>query len=344
MTTKPVRKAVLPAGGNSTRFLPATKAQPKAMLALVDRPAIQYVVEEAVGAGITDILVVTGRGTRAVADHFDRAPELERELELSGKLEALEHVRSVSDLANLHFVRQGQALGLGHAVGRARAFVGDDPFAVLLPDELMVDDSSLLKTMIAAYGEHGGSVVAFRDVPREEVSAYGVAEVEPEPVAESLLRLKGIVEKPDPADAPSSYIATGRYVFTPTIFECLERVRPGKGGEIQLTDAIALLILREPVYASVFEKGRYDVGTPLDFLIAAVELAADRPDIGPRFGEFLAAFGPGACRRSRWRWATRSASSPRPTCRRRRRCRPSPTRRWTGTRFALPTRPAHPSS
>ena len=228
MTTKPVRKAVLPAGGDSTRFLPATKAQPKAMLPLVDRPAIQYVVEEAVAAGITDILVVTGRGTRAVADHFDRAPELERELEESGKLEALAHVRSVSDLANLHYVRQGQALGLGHAVGRARAFVGDDPFAVLLPDDLMVDDSVLLKSMIAAYSEHGGSVVAFREVSRAEVSAYGVADVEPEPIAPSLLRLKGIVEKPAPEDAPSNFIATGRYVFTPTIFECLERVAPAR--------------------------------------------------------------------------------------------------------------------
>jgi UTP--glucose-1-phosphate uridylyltransferase len=290
MTTKPVRKAVLPAGGNSTRFLPATKAQPKAMLPLVDRPAIQYVVEEAVGAGITDILVITGRSTRALADHFDRAPELERELEVSGKLDALEHVRSVADLANLHFVRQGHALGLGHAVSRARAFVGDDPFAVLLPDDIMVDESSLLKRMIAAYGEHVGSVVAFREVAREDVGAYGVADVEPEPVAEGLLRLKGIVEKPAPADAPSNYIATGRYVFTPTIFECLERVPPGKGGEIQLTDAIGLLMLQEPVYASVFDKGRYDVGTPIDFLQAAVELAIDRPDIGPQFRHFLATF------------------------------------------------------
>ncbi len=290
MTTKPVRKAVLPAGGNSTRFLPATKAQPKAMLPLVDRPAIQYVVEEAVAAGITDILVVTGRVTRAVADHFDRAPELERELEEGGKLESLEHVRSIADLARLHYVRQGQALGLGHAVSVARAFVGDEPFAVLLPDELMVDDAALMKTMIAAHGEHGGSVVAFREVPKEDVGAYGVADVEPEPVAHALLRLKGIVEKPDPADAPSNLIATGRYVFSPTIFECLERVAPGKAGEIQLTDAISLLIEREPVYAAVFEKGRFDVGTPLDFLEAAVALAADRPDIGPAFRAFLSAF------------------------------------------------------
>lgn len=289
MTMKPVRKAVLPAGGNSTRFLPATKAQPKAMLPLVDKPAIQYVVEEAVLAGITDILVVTGRITRAVADHFDRAPELERELDTAGKADALEAVRSVSDMARMHYVRQGQALGLGHAVGVARAFVGDEPFAVLLPDDLMVDDATLLKNMIAASAEHAGSVVAFREVPRDEVSAYGVAEVDPEPVTEGLMRLRGIVEKPDPEDAPSTYIATGRYVFTPTIFECLERVRPGKGGEIQLTDAISLLILQEPVFAAIFEKGRFDVGTPLDFLQAAVQLTLDRPDLGPSFAEFLTA-------------------------------------------------------
>jgi UTP--glucose-1-phosphate uridylyltransferase len=260
------------------------------MLALLDNPAIQYVVEEAVAAGITDILVVTGRGTRAVADHFDRAPELERELESSGKLEALAHVRSTSDLARLHYVRQGEALGLGHAVLMGRAFVGDEPFAVLLPDDLMIDDAVLLRRMVAALDDHGGSVVAFRQVSQEEVSAYGVADVADGDVAPGLLPLRGIVEKPRVEDAPSNLIATGRYVFTPAIFDCLDKVTPGAGGEIQLTDGIALLTEREPVFAAVFEHGRHDVGTPLDFLEAAVTLAADRPDMGPAFLAFLTRF------------------------------------------------------
>jgi UTP--glucose-1-phosphate uridylyltransferase len=285
-----VRKAILPAAGNATRFLPATKAQPKAMLPLLDKPAIQYVVEEAVAAGITDILVVTGRGTRGVSDHFDRAPELERELETKGKPDELAQVTGATDLARLHFVRQGEAKGLGHAVSVGRAFVGDEPFAVLLPDDLMVDDAALLKSMVAAFDIHGGSVVAFQEMPLEEVVAYGVAAVDPEPVSDGLLRLRGFVEKPSIDEAPSRYGSTGRYVFTPAIFDCLERTTPGRNGEIQLTDAIALLLDEEPVFAKVFDKGRHDVGTPLDFLRTAVVLAADRPDMGPPFLEFLDRF------------------------------------------------------
>jgi UTP--glucose-1-phosphate uridylyltransferase len=288
MTT--VRKAVIPAAGNATRFLPATKAQPKAMLPLVDRPAIQYVVEEAAAAGITDVLVVTGRSTRGVADHFDRAPELEQELEAAGKVDALAQVRAASGLARMHYVRQGEARGLGHAVLTGRAFVGDEPFAVLLPDDLMLDDAALLRRMIAAHDRQGGSVVAFREVPHEEVGAYGVADVGAGEVEPGLLPLRGVVEKPAPADAPSDYIATGRYVFDPAIFECLEGVAPGRGGEIQLTDGIAGLIQRAPVFAAVFDEGRYDVGTPLDLLEAAVILAAGRPDIGPAFLDFLDGF------------------------------------------------------
>jgi UTP--glucose-1-phosphate uridylyltransferase len=285
-----VRKAVIPAAGLGTRFLPASKAQSKVMLAVIDKPAIQYVVEEAVGAGITDILVITGRTKGSIGDHFDRHPELEAELAQGGKEEALAQVRSLADMANIHYVRQGEPRGLGHAVSIGRAFVGNDPFAVLLPDDLMVDDSLLLRTMVEAYERHGGSVVAFRDVPREEVGAYGVADIEPDPVAEGLVRLRGIVEKPDPAVAPSTLIATGRYVFSPRIFECLERVQPGKGGEIQLTDGIAMLIEREPVFGAVFEHGRFDVGKPIDMLRAVVELAVDRPDLGPEFRSFLTAF------------------------------------------------------
>jgi len=287
--TPPVTKAVIPAAGLGTRFLPATKAQQKAMLPLLEKPAIQYVVEEAVEAGITDIIVVTGRGSRSIADHFDRAPELEEILEKSGKVVEAQAVREIAELANLHFVRQGEAKGLGHAVRCAEAFVGGAPFAVLLPDDLMIDGASLLKRMIAAFGEKGGSVVAFRDVPRDEVSAYGVADPA-EQVGESLYRLRGMVEKPAPAAAPSTLIATGRYVFTPAIFECIAGVRPGKGGEIQLTDAIALLLEREPLFGVVFDKGRYDVGTPIEHLKATVELAARHPELGPEFRAFLAEF------------------------------------------------------
>jgi UTP--glucose-1-phosphate uridylyltransferase len=285
-----IRKAVIPAAGLGTRFLPATKAQPKEMLPVLDKPAIQYVVEEAVLAGITDILIITGRGKRAIGDHFDRHPELEQELLATGKLEALDNVRSLADLANLHYIRQGEPRGLGHAVSMASAFIGDEPFVVMLPDDIMCDDATLLKDMIAAYGRHGGSVVAFHDVPREEIEAYGCADPDPEPVAAGLVRLRGIVEKPDPKDAPSTLAATGRYVFSPTIFACLEKVVPGKGNEIQLTDGIALLMELEPVFGAVFEKGRFDVGKPIDLLKATVELAFDRPDLAPEFRAFLIEF------------------------------------------------------
>jgi len=287
---KSVRKAVIPAAGLGTRFLPATKAQPKEMLPVLDKPAIQYVVEEAVLAGITDLLIITGRGKRAIGDHFDRHPELELELEASGKLDALENVRSLADLANLHYVRQGEPRGLGHAVSMARAFVADEPFVVMLPDDLMVDDAALLRRMVGAFERHRGSVIAFRDVPRAEIRSYGAADIDPDPIEEGLVRLRGMVEKPDPEQAPSTYAATGRYVFTPTIFECLEHVEPGAGGEIQLTDGIALLLEREPVYGAVFDSGRFDVGRPIDHLKATVELAFDRPDLAPEFRAFLADF------------------------------------------------------
>jgi UTP--glucose-1-phosphate uridylyltransferase len=287
--TKKVTKAVIPAAGLGTRFLPATKAQQKAMLPLLDKPSIQYVVEEAVAAGITDIIVVTGRGSRSIGDHFDRAPELEDLLERSGKADAAKIVRELADMANLHFVRQGEAKGLGHAVRCAEAFVGDSAFAVLLPDDLMIDDAALLRSMISVFDEQGGSVVAFRDVPREEVSAYGVADLS-EKLTDTLYRLRGVVEKPAVADAPSTFIATGRYVFSPAIFDCIARVRPGKGGEIQLTDGIGLLTEIEPVFAAIFHEGRFDVGTPIEHLKATVELAARHPDLGPEFRAFLAEF------------------------------------------------------
>ncbi|MGI8758762.1 MAG: UTP--glucose-1-phosphate uridylyltransferase GalU [Acidimicrobiales bacterium] len=282
----PVRTAVIPAAGLGTRFLPATKAQPKEMLPVLDRPAIQYVVEEAAAAGIDDILVVTSRGKRSIEDHFDRMPELEAELTNKGKSEALEEVVALAGLARIHYVRQAEPRGLGHAVSMARDHVGEAPFAVLLPDDLMVDDGAVLQGMLAASAEHGASVVALKQVPIEEISAYGCPRVEP--VDGALVRILEIIEKPAPDDAPSDLAVTGRYVFTPAIFEALERVTPGKGGEIQLTDAIELLGRSEPVYGWVFTEGRHDVGTPLDHLRATVELALSRGDLAPEFGAFLA--------------------------------------------------------
>ncbi|HEV2809681.1 MAG TPA: UTP--glucose-1-phosphate uridylyltransferase GalU [Acidimicrobiales bacterium] len=281
-----VRTAVIPAAGLGTRFLPATKAQPKEMLPVLDRPAIQYVVEEAAAAGLDDVLIVTSRAKSAIEDHFDRMPELEAALAAKDKTAALKAVTAVAELARVHYVRQGQAQGLGHAVGMAADHVGDAPFAVLLPDDLMVDDSALLKGMLAAQAEHGGSVVALKRVPPEEISAYGCPKVEP--VDEALVRIMEVVEKPTPEEAPSDLAVTGRYVLSPGIFAALAEVTPGKGGEIQLTDALALLGETEPVYGWIFTEGRHDVGTPLDHLRASIELALARDDMAPAVGTFLA--------------------------------------------------------
>jgi UTP--glucose-1-phosphate uridylyltransferase len=283
-----VRKAVIPAAGLGTRFLPVTKAVPKEMLPLVDIPAIQYVIEEAVMAGISDVLVVTGRSKRAIEDHFDRAPELEGELERTGKVELLEQVRDLASLAKMHYVRQGEALGLGHAVSVAAPHVGDEPFAVLLGDDVMVDDAALLSGMIAAATERSASVVALREVPPEEVSFYGCADAGgATPGSDRLVPIHAIVEKPSPEEAPSNLAVMGRYVFMPGIFDALSRTKPGKGGEIQLTDAIALLLAEQPVYGYVFTEGRYDIGKKVDYLRATVELALARDDVGPEFRAYL---------------------------------------------------------
>ncbi len=285
----PVRKAVIPAAGLGTRFLPATKAQPKEMLPVVDKPAIQYVVEEAAAAGLTDLLVITGRNKRAIEDHFDRSPELERELAAGGKHGLVEEMEAVAALATPHYVRQGEPLGLGHAVGTARHHVGDESFAVLLPDDIMVDESAVLTSMLDAHRRTGATVVALRQVPHDEIAFYGCADPAPDD-GSGLVRLAGIVEKPAPADAPSDLAVMGRYVFGPQIFDAIERTTPGKGGEIQLTDAIALLLAEEPVYGYVFSAGRYDIGNKIDYLRAMVELAAARPDLGPAFRAFLREF------------------------------------------------------
>ena len=282
-----VRKAVIPAAGLGTRFLPATKAQPKEMLPVVDKPAIQYVVEEAVRAGIDDILIITGRGKRSLEDHFDRSIELEVALEASGKHDQLSEVRGLADLADIHYVRQGEALGLGHAVSVTRKHVGDEPFIVMLGDDIMDDRSTVLEDMIGVHERTGSSVVAFKSFPPEEISSYGCAASEPTD-QENLVRLRGIVEKPAPEDAPSDLAVMGRYLFTSEIFDAIDRTKPGVGGEIQLTDAIAILLAERPVYGWVFDEGRFDIGKKLDYLRATVELALDRDDLGPEFAEFLA--------------------------------------------------------
>ncbi len=285
MPTSQVTKAVIPAAGLGTRFLPATKAQPKEMLPVVDKPAIQYVVEEAVRAGIDDILIITGRGKRTLEDHFDRNFELEYYLEQKGKADDLAEIQALAEIADIHYVRQGEPLGLGHAVSVARKHVGDNPFVVMLGDDIMVDDAVVLSDMIDTYEKYGRSVVALSEFPNDEISSYGC--VDPEILSDDLVRLRGIVEKPAAADAPSNLAVMGRYVFTPEIFDALDLVRPGVGGEIQLTDAIALLLDSQTVYGWVFRDGRYDIGKKLDYLRATVELALDREDLGPEFRRFL---------------------------------------------------------
>ena len=285
MSPREVTKAVIPAAGLGTRFLPATKAQPKEMLPVVDKPAIQYVVEEAVRAGIDDILIITGRGKRSLEDHFDRNFELEYYLEQKGKVHDLGEIQALAEMADIHYVRQGEPLGLGHAVLVGRKHVGDNPFAVLLGDDIMDRRSTVLDDMIATYERYEQSVIALSEFPPEEISSYGC--VKPESVTDQLVRVLDIVEKPKPADAPSNLAVMGRYVFTPQIFEVLEKVTPGVGGEIQLTDAIAMLLADQTVYGFVFSEGRFDIGKKLDYLRATVEIALDREDLSPEFTAFL---------------------------------------------------------
>jgi len=281
-----VRKAVIPAAGLGTRSLPGTKAQPKEMLPVADKPSIQYVVEEAAKAGLDDILVITSRGKRAIEDHFDRNVELELYLEQKGKTDLLKEVQAITDLAHVHYVRQHDPLGLGHAVSLARDHVGSEPFAVLLGDDMMVDDARLLRRMLDVHQERDASVLAILQVPRDEISAYGCAVADP--VSEGVVRIRSLVEKPPPEEAPSDMAVIGRYVFTPDIFDALERIEPGAGGELQLTDAIELLAQEQPVYGCVFQDGRYDIGRKIDFLRANIELSLERPDVGPELAELLA--------------------------------------------------------
>jgi len=286
VTTPSVHKAVIPAAGMGTRFLPATKSQPKEMLPIVDKPSIQYVVEEAARAGLRDVLVITGRGKRAIEDHFDRNFELEFYLEEDGKDELLREVQATNDLADLHYIRQRDPLGLGHAVSVARDHTGAESFAVLLGDDIMVDDARLLRRMLDVHAAEGGAVLALMEVAPRDISAYGCADVEV--VEEGLVRVHGVVEKPDPADAKSNLAVIGRYVFSPQIYDALDRTEPGVSGELQLTDAVGVLLEDAPVHGVVFSQGRYDIGQKLDFLRANVELALQRPDLGPGLADILA--------------------------------------------------------
>lgn len=283
-----VKKAVIPAAGLGTRFLPATKAQPKEMLPLVDKPAVQYVIEEAVRAEIRDILIVTGRGKRTLEDHFDRSFELESYLERSGKHDQLKQVREISEMAVVHYIRQRDPLGLGAAVAVAEPHVGGDPFAVLLGDDIVATSDALLPKMIGIYERYGRSVIAVQEVAREDISLYGA--VKPEFVEDDLARVLDIVEKPSKEEAPSNLAVIGRYVFTPEIFDAIRQTPPDSGGDVQLTDAIALLARQQAVYAFAFDGVRYDIGKKLDYLRATVELAVDREDLGPAFRAFLADF------------------------------------------------------
>jgi UTP--glucose-1-phosphate uridylyltransferase len=284
-------KAVIPAAGLGTRFLPATKATPKEMLPVVDKPAIQYVVEEAARAGLDDILIVTGRNKPSLEDHFDRVVELEEALAAKGEHDKLALVRQASSIATLHFVRQGDPKGLGHAVLAGAAHVGAEPFAVLLGDDLIDARDPLLETMVAVQEREGGSVVALMEVPPEAISLYGCAAVGSSDG--DVVRITGLVEKPAAATAPSNLAIIGRYLLSPTVFEVLRTTPPGHGGEIQLTDAIQELIAVEPVHGVVFRGRRYDTGDRLDYLKAVVRLAADREDLGPPFLDWLRDWLPG---------------------------------------------------
>lgn len=280
-----VRKAVIPAAGMGTRFLPATKAVPKEMLPLVDKPVIQYAIEEAVSAGITDILVITGRGKGPIEDHFDRSVELEQLLKEKGKDDDLNQMRAVAGLAEVHFIRQGEPLGLGHAVGMARAHVGDEPFAVMLPDDVIHPKSGILAGMLVAHERTGSSVLCLKRVQGREVSLYGCAAARP--YKDNLVEVQDVVEKPSLEEAPSDLGVMGRYVLTPAIFDSIANTKPGRGGEIQLTDAITGLRPAERVFGYTFTEGRFDTGNKIDFLKATVIFALERDDVGPEFRAFL---------------------------------------------------------
>ena len=284
--SKKIRKAIIPAAGLGTRFLPATKAQPKEMLPIVDKPTIQYIIEEAVASGIEEILIITGRSKKCIEDHFDKSVELELELGKSGKEEMLKMVREISDMVDIHFIRQKEPKGLGHAISCAKTFVGNEPFAVLLGDDIVYNEGKpCLKQLIDCYDEYKTSVLGVQTVEAKDVNKYGI--VNGIHIEDRVYKVKGLVEKPPVEEAPSNVAILGRYIITPQIFKILEETKPGKGGEIQLTDALLNLISEEAMYAYDFEGTRYDVGDKLGFLKATVEYALRREDLRDGFVEYL---------------------------------------------------------
>ncbi|WP_223701109.1 UTP--glucose-1-phosphate uridylyltransferase GalU [Sutcliffiella deserti] len=283
-----VKKAIIPAAGLGTRFLPATKAQPKEMLPIVDKPTIQYIIEEAVASGIEDIIIVTGRGKRAIEDHFDKSYELEETLAKKGKLEQLEEIQAISKLANIHYIRQKEPLGLGHAIGCAKRFIGDEPFAVLLGDDIVHSPGNpCLKQLMDVYDRYNSSVIGVQQVPTEDVSKYGIISMKNGEIDKRCFHINDLVEKPKMEDAPSNYAIMGRYILRPEIFEILDNQTPGAGGEIQLTDAIKQLNEKQMVVAYEFGGVRYDVGDKFGFIKAQVEFALEREDLKANIKEYL---------------------------------------------------------
>ena len=283
--SKSVKKAIIPAAGLGTRFLPATKAQAKEMLPIVDKPTLQYIIEEAIESGIEEILIVTGRNKKSIEDHFDRSVELELELEQKGKTAMLEMVQDISNMVNIHYIRQKEPKGLGHAIHCAKSFIGNEPFAVLLGDDIVDASTPCLKQMIDAYDEYKTTVLGVQEVAKENVDKYGILDVKH--IEDRVYKVKDMVEKPSIEEAPSNIAILGRYIITPEIFNILENQAPGKGGEIQLTDALQTLATKEAIYAYNFEGRRYDVGDKLGFLEATVDFALKRPELRDEFIEFL---------------------------------------------------------
>ena len=283
---KRIRKAVIPAAGLGTRFLPATKAQPKEMLPIVDKPTIQYIIEEAVASGIEEILIITGRNKKCIEDHFDKSVELEMELENAQKYEMLETVREISNMVDIYYIRQKEPLGLGHAIGCAQAFVGDEPFAILLGDDIVYNpEKPCLKQLIECYDEYQTSILGVQTVADDKVNKYGI--VDGIQIDGKVFKVKGMVEKPAIGEAPSNTAILGRYIVTPRIFDIIKNTKPGKGNEIQLTDALLSLINEEAIYAYNFDGKRYDVGDKLGFLQATVEFGLRKPELKESFAEYL---------------------------------------------------------
>jgi len=280
-----VKKAIIPAAGLGTRFLPATKSQPKEMLPIVDKPTIQYIIEEAVASGIEEILIITGRNKRAIEDHFDKSIELEYQLQQTGKDDVLKMVQNISNLANIYYIRQKEPKGLGHAISCAKTFVGNEPFAVMLGDDVVDSEVPCLKQLIDCYSEYKTSILGVQEVPLSDVYKYGI--VDGVSIADRVYKVKDVIEKPSVEQAPSNIAILGRYIITPRIFDILENTKPGKGGEIQLTDALKTLISEEDMYAYNFKGRRYDVGDKEGFLEATVEYALKREDLKKTFMKYL---------------------------------------------------------